>query len=279
MCKDWDFYSVVPRLTERTIEWIGEQRGQPEPFFLYVPFNSPHAPIVPSPAFRGRSQAGGYGDFMVQTDDNVGRILQALDQNRFADNTLVIFTSDNGAERYAYDRIRNFDHYSSGPLRGVKRDLWEGGHRVPFLVRWPGVVKAGTVTGELVSQVDLMATLAAVVETALPNGAAPDSYNLLPVWKDGAPSPRCAIVHNTNPDRYAVRHQEWVFIDALTGAVSPVPEWFDAQQHYTKNIHAGELYDLSEDIVQKRNLCAEHPEKVKELQSLLKKIRTNGQVR
>ena len=117
MCKDWDFYAVIPKLTEKTVDWIAAQRGREEPFFLYVPFNSPHAPIVPIEAFRDHSKAGGYGDFMVQTDDNVGRILKALEENGFAENTLVIFSADNGPERYAYERIRKFDHRSAGPLR------------------------------------------------------------------------------------------------------------------------------------------------------------------
>jgi arylsulfatase A len=279
MCKDWDFYAVVPKLTDRTVEWIGEQHGRAGPFFLYVPFNSPHAPIVPSPEFRGRSNAGGYGDFMVQTDDNVGRILQSLEDNGFAGNTLVIFTSDNGPERYAYERIRKFGHRSSGPLRGVKRDLWEGGHRVPFIVRWPGVIKPGVVTDALVSQVDLMATLAAIVDASLPAGSAPDSYNLLPVWEEGTPSPRQSIVHNTMPQAYALRHEQWLFIDAPTGGVSQVPEWINAENGYSKNTHAGELYDLRQDLAQKQNLYAERPKVVEELQSLLQQIQAAGQVR
>ncbi len=278
MRKGWDFYAVIPKLTQRTVLWIGEQRGKEGPFFLYVPFNSPHAPIVPSPEFRGQSKAGGYGDFMVQTDDKVGQILKALEDNGFADNTLVVFTADNGAERYAYDRIRNFGHRSSGPLRGVKRDLWEGGHRVPFIVRWPGHVKPGTVTDALLSQVDIMATLAAVVDATLPADSAHDSYNLLPVWKEGASSPRRSIVHNTMADGYAVRHDRWLLVAARTGAVTKVPAWFDEANGYSENQHAGELYDLSQDLGQRRNLYAEYPEKVAELQSLLKQIRAEGQV-
>ena len=134
---------------------------------------------------------------MVQTDDNAGRILRALEENGFADNTLVVFTADNGAERYAYDRVRNYGHRSSGPLRGLKRDLYEGGHRVPFVVKWPGVVKPGTVSDALISQVDLMATIAAIVGYELPANTAHDSYDLLRVWKEQSASPRRSIVHNT----------------------------------------------------------------------------------
>lgn len=279
MCKDWDFYAVIPRLTERTVDWIGEQRGREGPFFLYVPFNSPHAPIVPIEKFRGSSKAGGYGDFMVQTDDNVGRILKALSDNGFAENTLVIFSADNGPERYAYDRVRNFQHRSAGPLRGLKRDLWEGGHRVPFIVRWPGHVKPGAVSDALVSQVDVMATLAAVVGADLPANAAHDSYNLLPVWREGAASPRQTIVHNTMKGGYALRHKQWLLVAAKTGAVSQVPQWFDRENGYAANDQPGELYDLSRDLAEKHNLYAKQPEKVAELQKLLEEVRAKGQVR
>jgi arylsulfatase A len=216
---------------------------------------------------------------MVQTDDNVGQIIRALEDNGFADHTLVIFTSDNGPERYAYDRIRNYRHRSAGPLRGLKRDLWEGGHRVPFIVRWPGVVPNGVVSDALISQVDLMATLAAVVDATLPADSAHDSHNLLPVWKDVAPSPRHSIVHNTVVDRYAVRQDQWLLIAAKTGAVSNVPGWFDEANGYPANLHDGELYDLGQDIGQRRNLYAEKPEKVAELRALLEQIREKGQVR
>ena len=105
--KDWDFWAVMPKLTEKAVEWIGQQKKD-EPFFLYFPFTSPHAPIVPTKEFVGKSQANGYGDFMVQTDDTVGRVLKALQDGGFAENTLVIFTADNGPEHYAYDRVKNF---------------------------------------------------------------------------------------------------------------------------------------------------------------------------
>ncbi|HTU27272.1 MAG TPA: arylsulfatase [Pirellulales bacterium] len=279
MPKDWDFGAVVPKLTQETVDWIAEQRGKPGPFFLYLPQNSPHTPIVPAKEFRGRSQAGGFGDWVAQTDDNVGRILAALAENGFADNTLVIFSSDNGPESMAYKRIKNFCHRSSGPLRGVKRDLWEGGHRIPFLVRWPAHVKAGAVSDALVSQVDLMATLAAVVGAELPAGAAPDSYSLLDVWEKGAESPRHTIIHNTNPGGYAVRHDNWLLVAAKTGAVSKPPEWFNEEFGYGKNEFAGELYDLSQDLGEHRNLYGERADKVAELDSLLKQIRAKGQVR
>lgn len=276
--KDWDFWAVMPELTKKAEQWIGRQRKD-QPFFLYFSFTSPHAPIVPTKEFTGKSQAGGYGDFVVQTDDTVGRVLAALEKHGFAENTLVIFSADNGPERYAYDRIKNSDHRSMGPLRGLKRDIWEGGHRVPFVVRWPGTVPAGKVSDGLISQIDLYATVAAIVGAEIPAGSAEDSYNQLALLKGSGPTARDTLVHNTNPQGYALRRGDWVLIDAKTGGVSPVPAWFDEANGYAKNSQPGELYNLKEDLAQKKNLYAEQPEKVAELKAVLSKLRINGQVR
>lgn len=205
-------------------------------------------------------------------------MLAALKANGFAENTLVVFTADNGPETYAYARIQNFAHRSSGPLRGVKRDLWEGGHRVPFIVRWPGIVPQNQTTAALLSQVDLMATFASVTGFKLPAGSAEDSYDLLPVWT-GAPSPRHTIVHNTNANGYAVRHDQWLLVATKTGAVSKVPAWFDPANHYSPNDQPGELFDLSRNLSQHNNLYAQQPGKVAELRALLAQVREHGQVR
>ncbi len=142
-CSDWDFYENLPTLTEKAAAWLKNRKGKQEPFFLYFPLPSPHAPIVPTDEFDGKSQAGAYGDFVVQTDWSCGQLLQALEESGHAENTIVIFSSDNGAEHYAYARDEKFGHWSSHPLRGLKRDIYEGGHRVPYIVRWPGKVAAG----------------------------------------------------------------------------------------------------------------------------------------
>ncbi|MBL9166194.1 MAG: arylsulfatase [Verrucomicrobiales bacterium] len=276
--KDWDFWAVMPKLTEKAVEWIGKQKPE-TPFFLYFPFTSPHAPIVPTKEFVGKSKANGYGDFMVQTDDTVGRVLKALRDGGFASDTLVVFTADNGPESYAYDRVKKYDHRSMGPLRGLKRDIWEGGHRVPFIVRWPGVVPAGGVNDGLLSQIDLFATLATLVGHAVPPGNAEDSFNQLPLLTGKGPSARDAHVHNTNPDGYAIRHGDWVLIDAKSGGVSAVPAWFDEVNGYAKNPHPGELYNLRNDLAQKKNLYGERPEKVAELKAILTHLRTHGQAR
>ncbi|TWT38615.1 sulfatase family protein [Blastopirellula retiformator] len=279
MTKDWDFYAVVPRLTERTVDWIGEQKGKEGPFFLYVPFNSPHAPIVPTAEFVGKSQAGGFGDYVVQTDDSAGRILKALEENGFGENTLVIFSADNGAEHYAYERVRKYDHWSSAPFRGVKRDLYEGGHHVPLVVKWPGHVPAETVNDALISQVDVLASVAAIVGSPLPENSAEDSYDMSKVWTEKAKSPRQSIVHNTMAGRYAIRDGDWLLITANSGAHSKVPAWFDQERGYLQDDLPGELYNLKLDVAQKHNLYADHGDKVKELTTKLKQIQANGQVR
>lgn len=271
----WDFYAVMPKLTQKAEDWIREQNPE-RPFFLYFSFTAPHAPIVPAAEFRGRSKAGAFGDFVCQTDDTVGRVLKALKDTGVEKDTLVIFSADNGAEAYAYDRIRNFEHFSSGGFRGVKRDLWEGGHHVPMVVRWPGQVPEGRVTDGLMSQIDVYATIAAALGVPLPVRSAEDSVNQLDFWRGKAPSNRTSLVHNTNPKHYAVRSGEWLLVDAPTGGVSKVPGWFDTRFGYAKNIARGELYNLREDRAQKRNLYEEHPGKVEELRAELKRIQESG---
>lgn len=278
MVVGWKQDAVMPTLTKRAVEWIGQQKGSDKPFFLYWAWTSPHAPIVPTKDWQGKTDAGGYGDFVAQSDHHAGQVLKALDDNGFRDNTIVIFTADNGPERYAYERIRNHGHRSTGPLRGLKRDIWEGGHRVPFIVRWPGFVKAGTVTGELMSQIDIMATLAAVVRHELPPEAADDSHNQVELWKGGK-SARTSLVHNTRENHFAIRQGHHVLIDAKSGKVSGVPEWFNKSNGYRENPHAAALYDLRTDLGQAKNLFIDQRERVKELQNLLLQTRSKGEVR
>lgn len=268
MVHGWDFHAVMPTLTDRAVAWI-EQQTPDRPFFLYFPFTSPHAPILPTAAFTGRSAAGPYGDFVAQTDDTVGRVLDALEREGFAENTLVIFTSDNGPERYAYERTRAFGHRSMGPLRGLKRDLWEGGHRVPMIVRWPGHVPAGRVADGLVSQVDLYATIAAAVGAAIPAGSAEDSLNQLAWFEGKAPSARRELVHNTHADGYALRQDDWILIDAPSGGISEIPPWYLAAEGIPTPTHPGELYDLRTDPGERHNRFDSDPDRVAAMQRRL----------
>ena len=274
MAETWNPYDILPTVTKKTVEWIEGQNGD-KPFFAYLAFNSPHYPIVPNKEFHGKSKAGYYGDFMIETDAMVGKVLNALERKGFADNTIVIFTADNGAENLAFDRLEKFEHWSSGEYRGVKRDLYEGGHRVPFIVSWPGKIKAGSRSNEVVSQVDFAATFAKIIGYQLKNEEAIDSYNLLPVLKgETFQSPlRTATVQNTNADKYALRQGDWILIDTATGAARKEPESY--LQHfglpdYPKD-NPGLLYNLKEDPGQSRNRYSEQPERVASMQALLQR--------
>lgn len=275
---DWDFYRVLPTLTSRAVEFIRSRSGNPQPFLLYFPLPSPHAPIVPNDEFDGTSQAGPYGDFVVQTDDACGQVLAAVREAGLESNTLVVFSSDNGPERYAYARDQRYDHWSAAPFRGLKRDLYEGGHHVPFLLKWPGVTKPGSVSDALVSQVDLMATLAAASGCQLPPDAAVDSHDLLP-WLTGkaAAPPRTTLVHNTNAGRYAIRHGHWLLVDGTTGYTAPrwppPPEWNAKHRYEPDDAQPVELYDLKTDIGQRHNVAADHAATVAELLDRLRRTR------
>ena len=280
--KDPDFKleDVLPRFTKRATEYIAERAAghAGQPFFLYLALNAPHTPIVPAEFVKGRSQAGDYGDYVVEVDWTVGEVLKALDEHRLADDTLVIVTSDNGPEVIAYARAEKYRHFSMGELRGVKRDVWEGGHRVPFLARWPGRIKPGTVCDEVICHTDLLATAAAIVGAKLPDNAGEDSYSILPALvgeKLDRPI-REATVHHSATGKFAIRKGHWVLIDARSGGDNKVPEWFDAERGYKPSDQPGELYDLTQDLAERRNLYAEQPDKVRELKTLLEQYKDNG---
>ncbi|MCR9245400.1 MAG: arylsulfatase [bacterium] len=276
MAADWRLDAVMPELTRRAVTWLHGQANDERPFFLYFPFTSPHAPIVPTAEFTGVSKAGPYGDFVAQTDATVGAVLGALDELGIADDTLVIFTADNGPEHYAYERSRRFGHRSQGDLRGLKRDVFEGGHRVPLLVRWPEQVRAGATTDALISQTDLMATLAAIVDTPLPDDAAEDSFDLLPLLRGRVDSGRESMVHNTFAHTFAVRRGRWLLLAGKNGSHTRVPKWFAAAEEFEANPHDHALFDLRADPGQRRNLCERHPEIVAELRQLLQRLRDQG---
>jgi arylsulfatase A len=268
---------VLPTLTEKGVEYIRSRKGNDQPFFLYFPLPSPHAPIVPNDKFDGTSEAGAYGDFVVQTDDSCGQLLNALRETGVYESTIIIFSADNGAERYAYPRDEKHGHWSTQPLRGLKRDIYEGGHRVPTIIKWPGLTKPGSVSGALVSQIDFMATLASALGYELPDDSAEDSHDLMPLLKGEKASVRTTHVHNTNQKGYAIRHGKWTLIDAKTGYVSGVDKEWEKRHGYEPNDNSPvELYDMEQDIGQKNNVAAGNPEIVKEMQELLAKIKADG---
>lgn len=279
MAEGWRLDAVMPTLTKTAVDWIASQKGSDKPFFLYFPWTSPHAPIVPTPEWKGRTQAGPYGDFMAQSDWTAGEVLKALKENGFAENTIVIFSADNGPEHFAYERARNKGHRSMGAFRGLKRDLWEGGHRIPFTVRWPGVVPKGSVSDGLLSQTDLFATLATAIGAKLPPQAAPDSFNQLELWKGTGSSTRPSMVHNTSKDSYAIRRGTWTLVDAPTGAGTRVPKGWDEANGIDADDQPAALYDMRADPGQKHNLLTQHPDVVAELRKELHQLQQDGRSR
>ncbi len=279
MISGWDPYEVMPTLTSKSIERIRAGKDDEKPWFLYHSLPSPHAPIIPNDEFDGKSEAGPYGDFVVELDHHCGRILAALEETGQSENTIVLFTSDNGPEHYAYARDQKFDHWSSAPFRGLKQDIYEGGHRVPYILSWPRVVESGRVCPALTSQIDLMRTLAAVLNINLSDGDAIDSENQLPVWKGELPSVRNTLVNNTRKGKFAVRQDDWLLINAKTGYTrrpAMARNWEKKHGYVSDDESPVELYNIAKDKGQRHNLASQHPEKVEQLRELLDSIQQKG---
>ena len=283
----WKLEDILPGLTTHAVTWIEDAAKKERPFFLYFSLTSPHYPVVPSSEFKGSTPVGAYGDFVHQTDWSIGQVLDALERTGAADNTLIIFTSDNGPEITgevnpgAYDRVQQFGHRSAGELRGAKRDAWEGGHRVPFIARWPGKIPAGTSSDEVICHVDFLATVAAILGKKLPDNAAEDSVSILPVLlgQEHQGSIREATVHHSARGKFAIRRGDWVFIDAPSGddnGVHGEPQWLRDERSYAQHAHPGELFNVREDPAQCDNQYSEKPKLVLELKSLLKKYQQDG---
>jgi arylsulfatase A-like enzyme len=247
----------------------------------------PHYPVVPSKEYVGRTSVGAYGDFVVQMDESVGAVVAALERAGVRDDTLVIFTSDNGPEvagevpQSAYERFREHGHDSRGGFRGVKRDLWEGGHRVPFIAHWPARIEPGRVSDETVSGVDVAATLASLMDLPIPERAAGDSVDFSPVLLDeDYESPlREALIYQACDRTLAIRQGDWVLIQSKTGdrnAKNGEPAWLKEQEGYTPHDQPGELFNLKEDPQQKHNVYAENLPVVGKLSILLGRYIAEG---
>ena len=265
---DWRLEPILPAIADRAATFIAESAKQPEPFLIYMPLTSPHTPLSVNDEWKGKSGLNLYADFVMETDAVVGQVLDALEQSGLADNTLVIFTSDNGCAHYiGVAELEAMGHFPSGPLRGSKSDAWEGGHRIPFIVRWPGVVKAGSVSDHLMHQADLIRTFADVVGAELPDDAGEDSFSLLPLLKRGEQPIREHAVSNSISGVPAVRKGHWKYI-AAPGS-GGWGKGGDSSQPV-------QLYNLADDLGETKNLAAAMPEKVAEMQALLEKLITDG---
>ncbi len=263
----------LPAIVSRAEEFLRRQESG-KPFFLYFPLTAPHTPWMPAKEFRKKSGADWYGDFVVQVDDALGRVLRALEEKKLSENTLVIFTSDNGAHWLSED-IEKHRHRANGPWRGQKGDIWEGGHRVPFIVRWPGHVKAGATSDALACLTDVFATVAEIFGGDLPRDAGEDSQSFLPVLLGKSPPSREAIVHHSGNGGFAVRDGPWKLCLTLGSRGFSDPKDPKPEPGGPK----GQLYHLGDDPGETRNLYLKQPAEVARLEALLEKYRSDGRSR
>lgn len=267
---------VLPRFTDEAVQVIQQhaKSGKEKPLMLYLAYPAPHTPWLPSPKFKGSSKASMYGDFTVMVDDMLGRVLKALDKAKMSDDTLVIVTSDNGPVWYDTD-VERYDHDSSGGLRGMKADAWEGGHRMPFVVRWPGVVKAGSVSRQIICFTDLIATFVDILDIDLPDHVAPDSFSLLPELQGNQPADqplRPSFVMASGNRTMMVRMGDWKLIEGLGSGGFSKP----ARVKPSPGGPTGQLYNLADDLDESENLFDKHPEIVKRLRDELNRVKDSG---
>lgn len=268
---------VLPTYTRKAAEQL-ESRGKAadrKPFFLYVAFTAPHTPWVPMEQFRGKSAGGMYGDFVAQVDDAVGQVLAALDKAGSFQNTLVIFTSDNGPVWYPAD-VEKFGHAAAGHWRGMKGDAWEGGHRMPFIARWPGKVSPGSRSEQTICFTDMMATFASAAGKPLTAGEGEDSYDLLPLLLGHPPAGplREATVMESSQGVLAIRQGDWKLIPHLGSGGFTKPATISPKPGEP----AGQLYNLADDPAEMKNRYAEQPELVARLAALLEKCQRERSV-
>ncbi len=262
---------VLPRITAEATKYIKSRSGSGQPFFLFFPLTAPHTPWLPLEEFQGSSEAGIYGDFVAQVDWTVGQVLKSLDKNGFSENTLVILTSDNGSHWTPSDK-KLFSHRANAGFSGMKSDAWEGGHHVPFLVRWSARVKAGSTNNEITSLTDLFATLADITGQIIPDNAAEDSYSMLPaILGENVEPIREGTIHHSISGMFALRQGKWKFIDGRGSG-----GWSYAGNN---NEPAGQLYDMELDPKETTNLYLENPDQVSKMKNLLEQYKSSGRSR
>ncbi|MFC5051828.1 sulfatase-like hydrolase/transferase [Rubritalea spongiae] len=266
---------VLPEIGRKTVEYIGKQDSS-KPFFIYVPLTSPHTPIIPNEEWRGKSGLGIYGDFMMETDHIVGQIMAAVDASEFAENTMIIVTADNGCSPAAkIEALEKQGHFPSAQFRGNKADIYEGGHRVPFIVRWPKGVKAGSQSDDLICLTDLMATSAELSGVSMPEDAGEDSVSFAPALKGEAiKSTRKGVVHHSISGHFSYRQGNWkLLLSKGSGGWSKPRE---ASMAGDAEAPEGQLFDLEADPGEQKNLYQQKPEVVEKLIAQLKEDIANG---
>ena len=265
---------VLPTLTAKAVGFIATQAKTGKPFFLYLPLPSPHTPIVPSQEWQGKSDLGKYGDYVMETDWSVGQVVAAIEQAGIGTNTLVILTSDNGCSKAAgITALEAKGHYPSAQFRGSKSDIWDGGHRIPFIALWPGTIKPGSPADQIQSRTVLRATCAELGGAILPANAGEDSFSFLPILKGTGPGARESVVHHSIQGKFAIRQGPWKleFCPGSGGWSSP-----NDAEAIKEGLPPWQLYNVSTDMGEQRNLQAENPEMASRLKELLVEQVANG---
>lgn len=279
----WNFEQLLPTWAKKADRYIREQARKQQPFFLYLSLTSPHTPLAVNKPWIGSSGLNNlYADLVIETDDVFGRVLDSLETHGVADNTLVIFASDNGCAHYigtstdgrghGEKALEPQGHFPNGPYRGYKSDAWDGGHRIPCIARWPGVINPGSLCDELVCLSDLMATCADMMDAELPAAAGEDSVSMMPLFREEGASTRSTVVHHSIDGKFAIRDGRWKLI-LCPGSGG----WaYHDDQAARDGFPLVQLYDMENDPGEENNLQEEHPEKVKEMIRLLKEYVAHG---
>ncbi len=275
---DFIHEDVTPNFFRRGIKYIKENANNEKPFFLYLPLPSPHTPILPTEKWQGKSNLNPYGDFVMMVDDYINQLIDAVEKAGIEENTLIIFTTDNGCAPAAkIDELTAKGHYPNGIYRGHKADIFEGGHRVPFIAKWPKVIQPKTQNNQTICTTDLMATLAEIVGYSLKDNEGEDSYSMLPLFKgeEIEGTFREATIHHSVNGSFAIRKGDWKLImcPGSGGWSFPRP---GRDNDVLEKLPPVQLYKLTDDPEEKNNLQDKHPEKVEELKALLTKYILSG---
>jgi arylsulfatase A-like enzyme len=273
---DFVHEDVTPNFFRRAIKYVQEHANEEKPFFLYLPLPSPHTPILPTEEWKGKSGINAYGDFVMMVDDYVEQLNEAVKKAGIEDNTMIIFTTDNGCSPAANIKaLEEANHFPGGPFRGHKADIYEAGHRVPFIVKWPKVVAPKSKSEEIICTTDLLATVADIVNQKLADNQGEDSYSFLPVLKQETMDQplREATIHHSINGSFAIRQGDWklAMCPGSGGWSYPRPG-----RDKMDDMPPVQLFNLKNDPGEKVNLSEQNPEKVAELQKLLTKIINDG---
>lgn len=280
---DFVMEDVLDDLLEQAQGYITSQAKSDKPFFLYFPLTAPHKPVLPHPRYRGKTELGPYGDFVHQVDEIIGGVTNTVDKAGIAENTLIIYTSDNGSFMHRYqagmkdhvqdESIQAYDeqnHTANGKFRGTKADIWEAGHHVPFFARWKGKIAAGSKCDETICLTDFFATAAELADVKIEGETAPDSFSLVTLMQGNSWStPRPPVIHHSVAGMFSIRDGAWKLVLGNGSGGREAPRGKPFAKPY-------QLYNLADDIAEKNNLADQHPEVVQALEKKCLEIRDSG---